>query len=226
MSALIKSSSARLGSVRPFPFSGAAPAPAPGPSAVERLAAEIEAMKQALTARDEALAELAKEVEQARREGEEAGRAAGRKEADNLAAEKVQRVEAGLAEASARFDEDLRSTERLAALLAETCLEKLFGHAHDRGAIVCALISAQMRALEAEAVVRITVSAADFEPGQLDGVAAAAQRPGCEIVAAQALEPGACTMKLALGSLEVGIGQQWGSLRSALAEIAGAGADE
>ena len=116
-----------------------------------------------------------------------------------------------------RYREEMASLERLAAMLAQTCLDRMLIGSEDRTRIVADLLGARLTALDADAIVRILVSAEDFpSPDALKGLAPAP----CEITASSALGPGDCTIQLRLGALEVGIGQQWGTLRDALGEMA------
>ena len=108
--------------------------------------------------------------------------------------------------------------ERLAALLARTCLDRMLLADDGRADTVAALLRSQLARLEADAAVRIQVSAEDFpSPEALQMLAPAP----CEIIASPSLKGGDCAIRLRLGTLEVGIGQQWGVLRDALEEMAG-----
>lgn len=210
MSAILKSGSAAADAkVRAF---GALPAaPARDPEIV-RLEEENETLAAALAARDEAIAELGAKADAAYAAGEAEGREAGRAEAEDKESERLGRIGDAAAAALARVAGSLDETERQAALLARACLDRLFLAPEERAALVCDLIRRQVEALRGQTVVRIEVSAEDFS----DAGALAAVAAGCEIAASPALASGDCTIALALGALDIGLGQQWGVLRAAL----------
>ena len=216
MSGLLKSGSATLAErVRPL---GAFAAQAADPER-ERLAAELAALAAALAERDEAIAGHAGALEDAHREGREAGR----REAEDESAAALAAIEAASERALAAFADELGEMETLAALLARTCLERLLLATEPRAALVCELIAGQARALDAEAMVRITVSASDFLTAQdLEAVTASLGSRRCELVASDELDSGDCRIALRLGTLDIGLGQQWGSLRAILDDAIGA----
>lgn len=223
MSGLLKSGSATLRDrVRPL----AAPLPVRVDPERERLAQRLDALDAALAERDEAIARLQIEVEEARRDGEAEGRETGRREAEDKSAQALATIEDAAEQALARFAEELGAMEGLAALLAQTCLDRLLLASEARSSLVCDLIRGQAKALQSEALVRVTVSASDFpSPEALEAVSAALGGRGCEVAAAEALDSGDCRIALQLGTLEIGLGQQWGSLRATLDAAIGAGAE-
>lgn len=222
MSGLIKSGSAMLRDrVRPL----AAPLPVKLDPERERLAERVEALDAELAVRDETIVRLQAEVEQAHCDGEAEGREAGRQEVEDASAQVLATIEDAAEQALARFAEELGAMEGLAALLAQTCLDRLLLASEARSSLVCDLIRGQARALASEALVRVTVSASDFpSPEALAAVSAALGGRGGEIVADEALDSGDCRIALRLGTLEIGLGQQWGSLRVALDAAIGTGA--
>jgi flagellar biosynthesis/type III secretory pathway protein FliH len=214
VSGLIKSDAAGLDArVRALVFdaAGNAAAPAPDPELVllRERALDLEA---ALAERDATAVQLSEAAQAAYEEGEAAGREAGRAEADAGRAETLERLQENAESAVAALEERLEATDRLAALLARTCLDKMFGAAGPRGALVEDLIRHQLDALRQEAVIEIHVSAEDFDCPD----AAAAAAPACKIIVSEALASGDCTIRLGLGGLEIGLGRQWDTLRAAL----------
>jgi len=111
--------------------------------------------------------------------------------------------------------------ERLAALVARECLDQIFGNADDRVDQLCRIIRHQIVGIEAQALIRVDVSRSDFgEDAELDRLVAAIDGRNVEVRATDELDAGACQIKLVLGTLSVGIDQQWGRLRSMLTELA------
>lgn len=216
MSAVLKSGSADLGAkVRPFP-AHALPGDVERPRAdpeTERMRAALADAEASLAERDKTIAGIPERIEAAIEEGE----ARGRKAVEDRQAERLTVLKEAVERALDRFSEEISSLERLAALLSRTCLDRMLLNDAERSAIVTDLVRVQVAGLEAGAAVRIQVSSEDFSsPEALDGLAPAP----CEIIASPSLEPGECTIQLRLGTLEVGINQQWGSLRAALEEMA------
>lgn len=214
MSAVLKSGSSALrAKVRPLMTAPRAIAPiAPDPE-LEMLRAALAEAETALAARDETIAGLPGQVETAFAEGEAKGRAA----VEDAQAERLAALQYAAEQALDLYAKEMASLERLAALLARACLDRMLLGSGDRARIVAELLRARLAEFEAGAAVRIQVSAEDFDsPEALAEIAAAP----CEIVASPSLKSGDCTIKLRLGGLEVGIGQQWGTLREALEEMA------
>jgi flagellar assembly protein FliH len=207
MSGLLKSGSAAQPPVR------AAEPPRPDPE-LARLREALAEAEQKLTEQDRLLGEIPAAIEGALAEGEEKGRAqAAEREAERLAI-----IGKAAEQALAGYAEGMAELERLAALLARTCLDRMLLADAGRTETVAALLRGQLTRLETETAVRIQVSAEDFPSPE--ALAALAPAP-CEIIASPSLREGDCTIQLQLGTLDIGIGQQWGALRDALEEMAG-----
>ena len=218
MSGLIKSGAAGFGArVRPLAFDevGTTRTPAADPVLVA-LRERVLDLEAQLAEHEAAAVELRKAAEEALAEGEAAGREAGRAEADERRAEALALLGETAEGAVAALDARLEATDRLAALLASTCLETLFGAPGPRAELVRDLIRQQLDRLRQETIVEIQVSAEDFASTE----EAAAAAPACAVSVSDALASGDCTIRLKLGELDIGLGQQWGTLRSALEEMA------
>lgn len=216
MSALLKSGSAAL-RAKVRPLAGQSPASDPRPPRqdpeVERLREALAGTEHKLAEQERLIAEIPAALEGALAEGEAKGRA----EAERRETERLDVLGKAAERALARHGEEMAALERLAALLARTCLDRMLLADESRTETVAALLRAQLVRLEAGAAVRIQVSAEDFPSAE--ALEALAPAP-CEIVASPALKGGDCTIQLRLGALEIGIGQQWGTLRAALEEMA------
>jgi flagellar biosynthesis/type III secretory pathway protein FliH len=224
MSGLLKSGSASLRDrVRPLVATLPHGAPASDPER-ERLAGEVEALGVELAARGEAIASLKEEVARAYEAGKAEGRETGLEEAEDRGAELLAAIESAAAQGLARFEIQLGEMERLALLLAQTCLDRMLLASEERLRIVGDLVRGQVAALGEGAAIRIQVSARDFaSPDALAQLAPACGSGGCEIVASEALASGDCTIALQLGTLDIGLNQQWGAIRTELEAMIEAG---
>lgn len=184
-------------------------------------ALELEALRKELALRDDAIAKLRDDVEEAHRRGQKEGFAQGRLEAETREQERLQLLEQASAKALEDLKLSLASTERIAALLTHQCLDKLFGETLSYGEIVHGLVRAQLDRLEQHAVVSIEVSSADF-PDE-EALQTLATRIGLGATLIKAREDrvsGSCVMQLRLGQLDLGLDRQWGGLRDLLLDIA------
>jgi len=181
------------------------------------LRAETEGLREKVAQQDAAIAQHGPQRETSYAEGEEAGRRAGRKEADDGREALASRLTASATEALRLFSSEIASLERLAPLLATEALEKVFGHSESRSTLVLDMLRRQLAEIEAQSVVRVEVAAVDFQDSaQLSQATASINPTQLHIRANAELPSGACRIKLTLGSLEVGVDQQWGRLRELL----------
>lgn len=185
--------------------------------------AQITRLSQELEAREEDIRRLREDVVRARREGEAAGREAGRSESDARRADYLRTLQSGVDAALSLFKDDLAALERLSVVLAEAGLSKILGPGASQADLLPAAIRWQLQALEAQSIVRVSVSRRDFaDDDELAAFAVAIDRPGLKIEAVEALAQGECRIKLVLGELDVGIDRQWTRLAEALDQLAGA----
>lgn len=218
-------------------------APRPAPPAVDPERVALERQIDALAAevaglRDEKLVlETALEVAEAGAErqrldheaavaaAEAAGRASGFAEGEAAKGEALARLEAAADRALDHFRADLRGMETLAVALSKAALAKVFGDDRDMPQRVTRLVRRQIEALERDAVLGIDVAAADFpDAAALDDLGRAAGIDGIEVRALETLDGGDCRIRLRLGELDVGLGQQWSRLSALLDETLAADA--
>jgi len=222
MSQLIRSSSA-ASRVRALDLAAPTPyAAEPDPRDLELVAyaEKVAALEAALAEARADQAEHAEAMIRAVADAEARGRQAGLDAADDRADERMSRLEMSVTEARGKLDADLQGLERLAALLAETALERLIDDLDERRPLIAAIIRRQMAGLDASAVLRVEVSPKDFpDPEALERLAAEAGLAGLRIDAPQDLAAGGCRLKLRLGELDVGLDQQWGVLRGLLTDL-------
>lgn len=224
MSALIKSGNlADLSAVRPI---GVQVAPAlvvrrPEDEEVERFRRAVSSLEGELRERDVAIDVLRKDVERAFEEGRAKGRELGRSEAEDRESDRLARLEEGIETARREVCDGLVSLERLAALLARECLEKILGDATDRIDLIARIVAAQIQAIDRSMLLHIEVSSEDFpNPAALASLASRLEPFRLLPVVNADLASGGCVMSLRLGRMVVGLDQQWGALRGVLNEMA------
>ncbi len=153
-------------------------------------------------------------------EARDKGYAEGLAAAVSREEDRITALQIAVDEAVATFDEQLAGSERLAALLARECLDRMFGQDDDQTALLHRLITHQLRQIEAGSHIALSVSPQDFP--DLATLSSIVPIGGpCFTVEHRAdLNPGQLVMTLQLGALEVGLDRQWGRLRATLGELA------
>ena len=221
MSAIIKSSNVTDLAVRPI----AVPPPVPQISQAEeereRLQRKIADLERELRQRDAAIAELRLEVERALERGTAEGRTIGLAEAEDRQSERLALLKKGVEQAQSALSENLASLERLSAVLARECVDIILGDAEDRAEFLSSIVSAQIAKLDQAMILAVEVSDQDF-PDE-EALAALAERTGVasRMFSLRAdMAPGGCVMTLRLGRMEIGLNQQWSTLRELLGEMA------
>jgi len=204
------------GSVRIQPLLGAA-VPTLEEEEIARLKARIASIENELRQRDSKLAELRNEIPQAYENGRRDGEAAGLRAAEDRQLERLKLLETALRDANSVLVESLAGLERLAPLLAAECLDIILRDRKYRAAMVQKILSAQVKTLERSSVVSIELSKEDFDdPGALEKLKQEMALKQTVLEAKETIESGGCRIALRLGQMEVGIDQQWGSLRREL----------
>jgi flagellar biosynthesis/type III secretory pathway protein FliH len=187
----------------------------------ERLHRRIAGLESELRERDVAIDVLRKDVERAFEEGTAKGHAAGLADAEDKQNDRLGRLEASARKAQEGVAAGLVSLERLAALLARECVDKVLGNAQDRADLIGYIIAVQLAKIDKSMLLAVEVSREDFADDE--ALAALAQRLAPLTVVIEAngeMASGACAMRLRLGRLSVGIDQQWGALKELLTQMA------
>lgn len=222
MMALIKrGESSGRPAIRPL---GASLAPAPL-SAIDReimdLHAEIDRVQDKLAERDNAIAQLRLDAEEAVKQAYEMGRTAGLKEAEDRETDRLFAIQDGIQVAQRDLRASLASLERLAPLLARDCLEVILGNPKFQKEALDAALSHQLENVARGSVLNVTVSALDVS--DTNAAAALAMSSGLAagaITVRDKMAAGSCVITLRLGTLEVGVNQQWPAVRSLLEQLA------
>jgi flagellar biosynthesis/type III secretory pathway protein FliH len=184
---------------------------------VEALSEELQDLAKALQAREARIGELECDLDAGLADAEAKGREAGLAQGAEAKAEALAILEGSAERALGDFRAELQALEILAVALAKAGLAKVFGDGGEMTDKVARLIRRQLQELERTAVLRMEVSAADFGSGEaLDGLRLAAGLDDVELKANDALSAGDCRIRLRLGELDIGLGQQWGRLSGML----------
>jgi len=213
MSGLIKAAAASAGicGFTAAPRQERIPQPQPASPlavALDEARAESAVLRDALhAARDEA-----REIEAT---AFEAGRRAGKTDAEDGALEHETLVRDALIAARGAWDERLDALDTLAAMLTRAALAKMFADYDDLANLVGRAVAHRLAMLRRESIVAIRVSGADFaDPATLSALA---ERTGTAITVDPLLDPGACRFDLQLGHVDIGIGDQARRLDALLA---------
>ncbi|MGE5566067.1 MAG: hypothetical protein ACM3YN_07935 [Parcubacteria group bacterium] len=216
MTTLIRSSDpARGANVRALERRPAPPATTAVDPELLALRGEVDRLREKIAEQEAAIAGHPAALEKARADGEAAGRVTGLREADDGREALAAKIATATQLALDRFAEEVASLERLAPLVAIEGLGRVFEPSDQRAELVREVIRRQISGLETSAVVCVEVSSADFPDA--DDLPAAS---GAEVRALDELKSGDCRIRLKLGSLEVGLDQQWDRLRGVLSDLA------
>ena len=223
MSGLIKAGSAAAGLIlAPFGNGAEAKAVRAAPKQPEQhpLEREIARLREELADREAEIAKHDDELAQARVAAELAGREAAEAEFEADRAAATERLEHGIAEARKDLKMAFEQAEALALLVARGTLDKLFGDPGERTEVIAALLSEQLERVGRELVVAVDVSRLDFpDTGELKELSKRLGLGAGILEARVDLDEGDCRMRLRLGTIDLGIDQQWGAVRTLIDEF-------
>lgn len=186
----------------------------------ERLNRRLLAVQDELARRDETITSLRGDVEQAFVKGREEGHQLGIAAAEDRQTERLLVLENAAHQAVANVADGVASLERLSALLARDCLDIILGRSDDRTGMVRKIIEVQIAKIDKSMILTVEVSREDFPDTKALAVLSRQFGNRTKFSTNAELPSGGCTMRLRLGSLEIGIDQQWGALRDLLEEMA------
>jgi len=207
--------------VRPIATNVAAIAAAPVvDSALDQAQARIAELEAALADQIRCNDLMPAELEKAFARGRAEGAAAGRAEALNRESERLALLEVAIAAARSDLAGALEGAERLALLLARDSLDILLGDPDYRSEILIGLIRQQVAQAGQAAIVEVRVCPEDFPDmtaleklNILNGNNAALRSDA-------SMTSGQCRMILVLGQADIGLDQQWATMRSLLGDMA------
>lgn len=187
----------------------------------ERARKRIAALEEDLRKRDASIVALRADVDRAFEEGKAQGHNAGLAEAQDRQTERLSLLDDALHQANAELSKGLSSLDRLAALLARECLDKILGSSADHAELLGRIISTQIAKIDKAMLLGIEVSRQDFSDDEMLAVLRKPSGlPSIALTARDDLPSGGCVMQLRLGRMNIGIDQQWSALREVLGEMA------
>jgi type III secretion protein L len=168
--------------------------------------AEVEALRQEQASR--------------RQEAFDEGFSVGLATADDRARDRLELLRTSLADALGDVKTTLGTSERLAALVARECLNKMLAEPEDAAELVAKLIARQFETLERSSVLSVRVAAADFDTERLAALEIDMGLAGLDLDASSEVASGGCRMELRLGAIDLGLDRQWPVLRDLLSQFA------
>jgi len=187
----------------------------------ERLRRQVTDLETELRQRDEAIRAHKAELATTFASGKAEGRLLALTEAQDRQAERMTLLEAALRLADAHICERLSSLDRLAALLAQECLDIILGDRNARSDFLRQIIDRQIAEIEKSLLIGLKLSPEDFpDRKSLDALAKEVGMRATTVTTADAIPTGGCVLTLRLGEIDVGINQQWSVLRDTLSQIA------
>jgi flagellar biosynthesis/type III secretory pathway protein FliH len=157
-------------------------------------------------------------------EGEESGRLAMEAEIDDDRAASLMLLGDGIDAAKTELGHALENAESIALMVAQMALEKMFGETETRKSTVADLIRHQFRQIGHDSFVSLAVSRADFpNTNEVAELAAELSVASDRVRVSDELKAGDCRMRMQLGTLDIGLGRQWGSIRALLEDMAANG---
>jgi flagellar biosynthesis/type III secretory pathway protein FliH len=185
----------------------------------ERLLARIATLEADLRERNSKIEELRREVERTREASLAEGRKLGLADAEDRQADRIAVLEKAVGNAQGTLSSNLSSLERLAPLLAQDCLQIVFGDERKYPDLVGDVLKSRLKELERSAILRVEVSRNDFpDQAALEALGAYANIGTVELVGIEA-DPGSCVIALRLGRINVGLNQQWSTIGNVLGEL-------
>lgn len=178
---------------------------------------EIERLSMRIVALEAEVQQLNEAAIVARSEGEIEGRTQVEKDFEAQRTEAHVQLEAGLDRALEQWSAKLDEVNRLAVMIASVGLERLLLCPEGHLSTLTALIAAQVRALDQSSLLRIKVSPEDFSDSDALAELALSCAIGAVVIEQAAdLTAGDCIIQLTLGSIDVGLNQQWSAIRALL----------
>ncbi len=156
-------------------------------------------------------------LEVVRSEAETAGRQAMELEFEENRERALELLAAGINMAHASLGELMERAELLGMLVTRTVISKLFGQDGSREAIVIDLAKHQLAQINRQSLVAIEVSRHDFpDTREVEQLATQLGMNQIAVSVSDELASGDCRMRCQLGTIDIGLDQQWGTIREML----------
>ncbi len=144
----------------------------------------------------------------------------GKEQAERLEKERLEALKKALSDCGGSIEKQISELEPVALMVAQTALNKILGSNADTKNIVAKAIKNQIRTIEDNCVVSVTVSKSDFsDEAALDALSKQLDCPKFEILSEGTLDSGACELKMKLGTVDIGIPNQLAQLNSLISSM-------
>lgn len=193
------------------PFLEPAAPPARQPSESEKQLAELRKAVRLLEDR------LSDEIPKAREQGRKDAEAAYARDDAALVALLTANLDAASAKAARSFED----MEKLALLICENALSKVFAKPQSYRSLITDAISKQLGQIRKETVVGVWVSREDFpDQAALQALSSGSAGAAVHVRHDPELPSGDCRIDLRLGHVELSIRDHWAALKACLADLA------
>jgi flagellar biosynthesis/type III secretory pathway protein FliH len=188
--------------------------------AIDPIVAENKQLYEQIEALEKQIEIQRSAIEAAYEEGVSDGRIAREAEFDDDRKAQLELLEASFSKANNALSETLSRLDVIAALVACSVLEKIFGDASKLKDLVIDLIQHQFVKIDREMVVDIVVSRTDFaNTSEVSKVAETLNIEPAQLRVMETLKSGDCLINLKLGELDIGLNHQWHNLKNTLMSL-------
>jgi len=175
-------------------------------------------LMETLALRDAEISRHAAALDDAFAAGEAAGRAAAEETFEDDRADALKLLGDGIAAANTQLATALEAFESLALAVAVEAIDKLTGNPQHFHVMLTSAIGARVREIEQAAIIAINVSRSDFpDTREVAALAGSLGLAEDRLRVDDECEPGECAIKLSLGTVEFGLGDQWAAMSAMLA---------
>jgi flagellar biosynthesis/type III secretory pathway protein FliH len=206
--------------VVPFLATGRSPSQVSAAESPDNKAETVSAptLLEQLAARDAEIARHEQALAAAFADGERAGRQAAEDEFQDSRAEALEALADGLREAGAELQAAFDSFDALALLVATEAVDNLMGDAAQYRSILKQAIEAQINQLRDATLLKIAVSRLDFpDTNEVVELEKSLGDSAQKLTVEDRLDAGQVHIKLVIGSVELGLKEQWSGLKQLLA---------
>ncbi len=184
---------------------------------------ELNQLMAKLAERDLQIAEHETALAKAFAEGEDAGRSAAESEFEDSRAEALAALEKAMLAAGEDFSASLENFGQLAAQVALEALKILVDDKEAFSAILRSAIARQLSAIDAAAIVSVTISRSDFpDSREVLELETALSAPAGSLRLSDDMPAGNCRIALKVGTVELDLARSWSEISGILSGAGGA----